>query len=216
MKIKICGINNFEDLQSCIKAGADALGFLVGLTHPAEDKLEDIRLAKSLIDRIPPFVSTVMVTHLTNEGEIVNLARCMGTTSVQINDYTEPSVLKKVCDGLKDIKIIKSVHVTGSDAIELTKAYLPFADAILLDSREGPRIGGTGKTHDWEISRKIVQESNKPVILAGGLNPGNVYEAVKKVQPFAVDVNSGVETNFRKDPAKINLFINEARRAFVT
>ena len=114
-------------MQSCIKAGADALGFLVGLTHPAEDKPEDIRLAKSLIDRVPPFVSTVMVTHLTNEGE-----RCLGTTSVQIHDYTEPYVLKKVRDGLKDIKIIKSVHVTGSDAIELTKAYLPFADAIIF------------------------------------------------------------------------------------
>lgn len=212
MKIKICGINNFEDLQNSLKAGADALGFLVGLTHPAEDKIEDLSLAKSLIDLVPPFISTVTVTHFTDENEIINLVKGLGTNAVQIHDYTEPAVLKKVRDGLKGIKIIKSIHVTGFDAIELAKEYLPFADAILLDSRDGDRIGGTGKTHDWEISRKIVQVSNKPVILAGGLNPKNIYEAVKKVRPFAVDVNSGVETNFRKDLAKMKVFINEAKR----
>ncbi len=103
-------------------------------------------------------------------------------------------------------------NVTGLDAIELAKEFLPFADALLLNSRDGSRIGGTGKTHDWEISRKIVHESNKPVILTGGLNPGNVYEAVKKVRPFAVDVNSGVETNSRKDFAKMKAFIYEAKR----
>jgi len=124
--------------------------------------------------------------------------------------------LKRVRNGLKGVKIIKSIHVTGLGAIELAKEYLPFADALLLDSRDGARIGGTGKTHDWEISRKIVRESNKPVILAGGLSPDNVYQAVKKVRPFAVDVNSGVETNLRKDPAKMKVFINEAKRASVT
>lgn len=212
MRAKICGINNIEDVNVALKAGADALGFLVGITHLAEDKIskED---AKDLISNLPPFISTVAVTHLTSVDAIVDMVKYLGVTTVQIHDYIPPQEVKQVRDLLPGVKIIKAVHVMAEDSIEIARSFEPYVDALLLDSRTKDRLGGTGMTHDWNISAKIVQEVKKPVILAGGLTADNVYEAVKKVKPYGVDVNSGVETGNRKDYVKVSKFIADALRA---
>lgn len=201
-----------EDVNVSIKAGADALGFLVGITHLAEDKISNEE-AKQIIKMLPPFVSTVAVTHLTKVNDIIELVRFLGVTTVQIHDYIPPDDVRIIKESLKSIKVIKAVHVMETDSIEIAKSFEPFVDAILLDSRTKDRIGGTGITHDWNISERIVKEVKRPVILAGGLTADNVYEAVNKVRPFAVDVNSGVETDNRKDFQKVSKFILESKAA---
>ena len=103
--------------------------------------------------------------------------------------------------------MIKAINVTDGSAVEQAKVYEPFSDMILLDTKSGRRIGGTGKTHDWNISKKIVEQIDVPVVLAGGLNPENIKEAVKKVMPFGIDANSGLEhKDGSKDLEKVRKF----------
>ena len=211
MRSKICGINSLEDVNVVLKSGAHALGFLVGITHLAEDKVSNEE-AKTLIEGLPPYVSSVAVTHLTNVNEIIELVKYLGVTTVQIHDYIPPEAVKVVRDMLQCVKIIKAVHVVDEDALAVAKSFVPYVDAILLDSRTNERLGGTGMTHNWNISAKIVQAVKKPVILAGGLTSDNVYEAVIKVKPFGVDVNSGVETKYKKDFLKVSKFISNAAK----
>lgn len=212
MRAKICGISNSEDAKIALQAGADALGFLVGITHLAEDKISKEK-AKDIILSLPPFVSTVAVTHLTDVNKIVDLVLYLGVTTVQIHDYIAPEEVKRVRDMLPGVKIIKAVHVMQEDSIAIAQSFTPYVDALLLDSRTKDRLGGTGLTHDWNISERIVNEVNRPVILAGGLNADNVYDAVKKVKPFGVDVNSGVESDNKKDFDKVSRFILNAKKA---
>jgi phosphoribosylanthranilate isomerase len=212
MRIKICGINNIHDAKLAIKAGTDALGFLVGITHLAEDKVSNDE-AKNIIKELPLFVSTVAVTHFTDYEEVINLVKFLNVTTLQIHDYIEPYKVKIISQTLPGVKIIKAIHVMDDNSILSAKKFEPYVDAILLDSRTKDRLGGTGITHDWNISAQIVNEMNKPVILAGGLNEINVYEAVRKVKPFGVDVNSGVEINSKKDFNKICKFISEAKKS---
>lgn len=213
MRTKICGIRNYEDAMVAIKAGANAVGFLVGITHVAEDKI-DKEEAFGIIRRLPPFVSTVLVTHLTDRSEIVELAKYLTVTTIQIHDYISPEDVQYVREKIPYCKIIKAVHVLDEiEALGMVRSFQQCCDALLLDSRTKERLGGTGLTHDWNISRKIVLESNIPVILAGGLTAENTYDAVKKVHPYGVDVNSGVETDGFKSYEKVRAFIYNAKKA---
>lgn len=215
MRTKICGIDTRENAIAALEAGADALGFLVGITHLAEDKITT-EAAKAIIESLPPFVSTVAVTHLRDTGKIVDMCRYLGVTTLQIHDFLPPEEVAECRRRLGGVKIIKAVHVIDSEpekTIAFAQSYVGVCDAILLDSRTADRLGGTGRTHDWDISREIVRSTSVPVILAGGLTADNVYAAVRKVRPFGVDVNSGVETDTRKDPQKMKAFIEAAKRA---
>ena len=215
MRTKICGINTWENAKVAVDCGADALGFLVGITHLAEDKIE-IEDAKEIITKLPPFVSTVAVTHLQNAKDIIELCRYLNVTTLQIHDYISPGEVDYCKKQLPNIKIIKAVHVINNDklkTIEIAHSFENVSDALLLDSRTVERLGGTGITHDWNISSEIVKQIKIPVILAGGLTPDNVYDAVIKVKPFAVDVNSGVEINGNKDSLKVCDFILNAKKA---
>lgn len=212
MKAKICGINTWENAKIALDCGADALGFLVGITHLAEDKI-NVEDAKVIIDKLPPFVSTVAVTHLQDTDKIIEMCKFLGVSTLQIHDYISPEEVAACKRNLPGVKIIKAVHVIdGNKAGTIAMAHLfeAVADALLLDSRTAERLGGTGITHDWNISWEIVCEMNIPVILAGGLTDKNVFDAVTKVRPYAVDVNSGVETNGNKDAEKVRQFISNA------
>lgn len=213
MRVKVCGIRNWEDASTAVEAGADAVGFLVGITHLAEDKI-DSDSAKAVIQRLPPFVSSVLVTHLTNSDEILELANFLNVTTIQIHDYIPPEQVLYVKRQLPKCKIIKAVHVSGeAETLELTQSFQKSCDALLLDSRTKDRLGGTGLTHDWNISRKVVERSALPVILAGGLTHENVYQAVEKIRPFGVDANSGIETDGWKDAGKVRRFVLNAYKA---
>lgn len=214
MRTKICGIRNLADAQVAIESGANAVGFLVGITHLAEDKIskED---AKDIIAVLPPFVSTVMVTHLTDKEDIVEMAKYLHVNTIQIHDYIPPKDVLFVKDSLPFCKIIKAIHIIDEkQALKMVEDFEGVCDALLLDSRTEDRLGGTGMTHDWNISRLIVEKSKIPVILAGGLTDNNVYDAVKKVNPYGVDVNSGVENEGWKSFDKVSKFVIEAERAY--
>ena len=160
MKAKICGINTWANAKIALDCGADALGFLVGITHLAEDKIE-VADAKKIIEKLPPFVSTVAVTHLQDPKKIVDMCKFLGVTTLQIHDYICPEEVAVCRQELPEVKIIKAVHVIDGDkagTIEMAHSFEKVADALLLDSRTAERLGGTGKTHDWNISKEIVKE----------------------------------------------------------
>lgn len=214
MKIKICGIKNSTDIKAALEAGADALGFLVGITHVAEDKVEFYQ-ARRMIMTLPPSVSSVMVTHLTDKKEIVEMAKYLYADIVQIHDYISPEDVQFVKTQLPHCEIIKAIQVSDeAQTLKMVHTFEDVCDALLLDSKTEDRLGGTGIIHDWNISAKAVEASKIPVILAGGLNEDNVYEAILKVKPHGVDVNSGVERFHIKSFERTSRFVSEAKRAF--
>lgn len=219
MRVKICGIRSEADLAVATDAGADALGFLVGLTHVSEDKLDPVE-ARGLIRRVPPFVQAVLVTHLVEAREIVDLAIYLGAEVVQLHGEMTDDEVRAVRELLPLATLVRAVHVTPRATVADLRTHVvamaALVDGVLLDSRTAERLGGTGQTHDWSVSRQVVEASPVPVILAGGLTPRNVDAAVTSVRPFAVDVNSGVETSTGdKSVQKCADFVQAARSAVV-
>ena len=212
MRVKICGTATFADLDCAVAAGADAVGFLMGITHVTQDAVTP-ETAAAMVATLPPFIVPVAVTHLTKPSDlirIVELARC---TTLQIQDVVTPDDIAEVREALPYLRIMKAVHVMDESAIATVKYFSDTADAILLDTRTADRIGGTGITHDWNISAKIVKECSCPVILAGGLTPENVTEAIIRVRPYAVDVHTGVKKNGVRDAERTRAFVTNARTA---
>ena len=196
MRVKICGIRRVEDALAAVDVGADAVGCLVGLDYATPDRV-DPQSARAIFAALPPFVSRVLVTHRTGLAEVTALMRESGATVAQLHGDFPLVAISALREALPYATIVKSVHVTGDDTIAAALVAARSADAVLLDTIARGRIGGTGKTHDWAISAQIRAASEKPVILAGGLNPENVAEAIAQVRPFAVDVNSGTRTEAR-------------------
>ena len=146
--------------------------------------------------------------------ETVLLAKELGVTTIQLHGDTTPQEAKEVRRELPYMKLYKAIHVTRIEAIQNAETYADVVDAVILDTINVStnQVGGTGQTHDWSISAQIVKGLSIPVILAGGLNPDNVAEAIKQVQPFAVDVNSGVKNaDGYKDFEKLKSFIERAK-----
>lgn len=198
-----------------INYGADAIGLLVGQKHSSTDFI-DSDTAKEIVEALPPFCASVLVTHLIDPKEIIDLATDIGVTTIQLHGDSTPDDAQTIKNGLPYIKLYKAIHVTDEGSIENGRDFLPYVDAILLDTANPStgQVGGTGMTHDWSISKRIVQAYDKPVILAGGLNPENVAEAIKMIEPFGVDVNSGTKgTNDYKDAGRVKDFIYNAKLA---
>ena len=211
MIIKVCGIQNTEEAAGAVIAGANTLGFLIGVPEYVEDKITPEK-AKQIIESVPESVRTVMVTHLLHVSEIVKIVKLTGVNTVQIHNQLDIEGINQIRQELIKIEIIKTIHVSDNTAVEEAKIYEPHTDMILLDTKVKDRIGGTGKTHDWNISRQIVEDLNIPVILAGGLNPQNIGEAITSVKPSGVDANSGLENeNGFKDFEKIRLYASKAK-----
>lgn len=213
--LKICGLRTEHEARAAIAAGATALGMLVGLTHLAEDEASEAE-ARHLVSALGPGPTMVLVTHLLDPAAIAALAARIGVSTIQVHGDVPPDGLRTLRALAPDARLIKAIHVTGPDAVAQAKAFAPLADALLLDSRDADRLGGTGRTHDWTISRRIVDAvAPVPVILAGGLTPDNVATAIATVRPAGVDVNSGVEDpTGAKDPARMRAFISASQAAF--
>ncbi|MDU9376342.1 N-(5'-phosphoribosyl)anthranilate isomerase [Methanocorpusculaceae archaeon Sp1] len=215
MKVKICGTGSPNDLACAVAAGADAVGFLMGITHVTQDAVSCAEAA-SMIATLPPFIEPVAVTHLQKPTDLIRIARESHCTTLQIQDMVSLEDIAEVREALPYLRIIKAVHVMDASAVDAAKYFAETADAILLDTRTADRIGGTGIVHDWGISAKIVEESRVPVILAGGLTPENVAEAVHRVRPYAVDVHSGVKKDGVRNAARTLAFVANARTAALT
>ncbi|HEY2763536.1 MAG TPA: phosphoribosylanthranilate isomerase [Pseudonocardiaceae bacterium] len=187
-RVKICGIRSKSDLKIAVDSGADAVGFINGVTHRSEDALVPGEAAE-LVAAAPPYVSTVLVTHLEHAGQILELAEALGVDTVQVHGLVGIEVLREVFSrSYGRFRITRPVHVTGEKSVPDALRVVGACHAVHLDSRTMDRLGGTGRTHDWSISHKIVEMLAPlavPVILSGGLRPENVVDAVKVVRPFA-------------------------------
>jgi phosphoribosylanthranilate isomerase len=193
-RVKICGIRDYADLTAALDAGADAVGFLVGQLHPSTDFVE-LSLARQLAQAVPPFVATVLVTHEQDLVAIALFGETVPTQYIQLHSDLSPEQLAIARERLRPRMVIGKVSVEDESSVRRALEISPVVDAVLLDSinRSTGQVGGTGLTHDWTISSQIRRRIDRPVILAGGLNPNNVREAIEAVRPAAVDVNSGVE-----------------------
>ena len=212
-RVKICGIRSMADMQLAVRCGADAIGVLVGQLHSSPDFIP-ASLANEICVGTPPFVTTVLVTHITDPDAVRALAESVHSSAVQLHSDLDLPVLDELRRALSPRKVIAKITVEDSSAIERARELDHQGDAILLDSinRNTGQVGGTGIPHDWEISSQIVQQVSTPVILAGGLSPANIRKAIRQVQPWAVDVNSGVRNNTGfKDGNLIRAFIEGSK-----
>ncbi len=217
MRVKICGIKNEKELETAVSAGADAVGFMVGQRHPSQDFILPGTAAR-LASLLPPFVSPVLVTHLTEPDAVMELVDQTLITTLQLHGGSRPEQIIPLLEYLEGAgKLILAVHVTAPGEFTPDPAlYYEKVNAILLDSMDPAtgRVGGTGRTHDWNTSARLAAASPRPVILAGGLNPDNVAEAIRRVHPFAVDVNSSLKGfGGELDPRISAAFVRNAKNA---
>lgn len=207
-RVKICGLTREEDLQAAVDAGADAVGTItdVPVETPREIEPSD---AADIVAAAPPFVSTTLVVVPESAGRAVELAQAIKPDAIQLYGEFEASDVRFV-RAETGAKVIPALDY---DERERALDYDEAADAILLDSTEDG-AGGTGETGDWEATRDLVDDLDSPVVLAGGLTPENVAEAVRTVEPYAVDVASGVESaGGEKDEAAVRAFVRNAKQA---
>jgi phosphoribosylanthranilate isomerase len=214
-RVKICCISSKHEAMLAIKQGADALG-LVGAMPSGPGIISDALIA-SIAKVIPPPVASFLLTSEQSTKNIIAHVSRTGTNTVQIVDeLTEGSYLE-IKHALPLLKLVQVIHVRNRLSIEEAQHNARFVDALLLDSGtplgKVKVLGGTGTTHNWQLSREIVEAVNIPVFLAGGLNALNVQEAIATVKPFGVDVCSGVRTDGKLDKLKLAAFINAVRTA---
>lgn len=204
----MCGNRTLGDLKAA--EGADAVGFVVA--SPGSRRSIPPRIAKSLVARVPPFVQSVLVTRETGPARLAALQGAVGAEALQVHGLrgaAEARAVRKAVQG----RLVLAVGVRGAEALARARALEPHCDAVLLDTA-GPsgQTGGTGKPHDWHLSARIARALDKPVVLAGGLTPENVAEAVSVVRPYAVDVSGGVEGPRGKSRARVRAFLEAVRR----
>lgn len=214
-RIKICCIQNVEEARLAIRYGANLIGLVSEMPSGpgviSEEKIAQIAAA------MPPGVTTVLLTSRTDAASIIEQQRRTGVGVIQLVDRVLSAERRTLRDALLGIKLIQVVHVMNKTAIDEAMSVATEVDAILLDSGNPDAavksLGGTGLEHDWTVSRQIVEEVKIPVILAGGLRPDNVAEAVSRVRSFGVDVCGGVRTDGRLHEGKLSAFIRAVREA---
>lgn len=211
-RIKICCISSIGEARLAIKNGASAIG-LVGHMPSGPGVISDALIAE-IARYAPPAVSTFLLTSETTPEGIISHCRRTCTNTVQLVDKPEPGVYETIRNTLPYIKIVQVIHVIDEKSVAQAIHISPYVDALLLDSGN-PNLaikvlGGTGKVHNWQLSRKIVETVSKPVFLAGGLNADNVSDAISMVQPYGIDLCSGVRTNGMLDEKKLQHFMKNA------
>jgi len=209
LRIKICCIQSVAEMELAVRYGADAVGFVSAMPSGLGPISEE--LIAELIPAVPAGVASFLLTSRRSAVAIADQVRRLGPTTVQIVDRPEAGCRAALSRLLPSLGIVQVVHVTGPEAMAAAVAAAPEADAILLDSGNPAlavkQLGGTGRTHDWAVSRRIRDAVGVPVWLAGGLTPGNVARAIEGVRPFGVDVCSGVRTNGKLDEEKLARFV---------
>ncbi|MDA0841687.1 MAG: phosphoribosylanthranilate isomerase [Planctomycetota bacterium] len=215
MRIQLAGISNLEDALAAIDAGVDSLGFTLRLPKGPHNGLED-EGARDIIHQLPPFASPTLITYIDTGLEAADLCDYLGIRIIQLHGEIDQFEVARLRGLRPGIKTIKSIIMKDESAIDEANDWQERVDAFLLDTFDPAtgKTGATGMTHDWEISRRLVHEISRPVILAGGLNPDNVGEAIRIVRPWGVDSHTGVENEdgtFSKERAIA--FVNAARHA---
>ncbi len=212
MKVKICGLTSKEDATWAINYGADLLGVNFSKESPRHMSLN---MAEKWVTQLPSFANVIGVFVNADEKEIVKHASKLKLKGIQLHGDETPEAVTFLKNALKvaglSPYIIKAIRVKGEESLVNLADYVGIADYLLLDAFVPGEPGGTGTRFNWDLALKA-KEAGLPIFLAGGLNPDNIKEAVKKVLPFGVDVASGVEKSVRKkDPEKIKKFVQGAK-----
>ena len=214
-RIKICCISNIHEAMTAIRSGVSAIGLVAEMPSgpgPIPDEL-----IRQIAAATPPPVATFLLTSRTSAKGIIEHHRRTNTNTIQIVDALSEGTYEDLRIAMPYVKIVQVIHVVSEASIEEAVRISASADAILLDSGNPnlkvKELGGTGRVHNWNLSRRIREQVSCPVFLAGGLNPDNVRNAIETVEPFAVDVCSGVRTNGLLDEKKLERFISEVSRA---
>lgn len=214
-RVKICCISSVEEAVQAVRYGASALGLVSAM--PSGPGVISDELAREIAWQTPPPIASFLLTSRQNASSIIEQQRYVRANTLQIVDRLTHGTYRDLREALPGIKLVQVVHIQGEESIEEAARLEPEVDAILLDSGDQrlkvKLLGGTGRTHDWSISRRIVLAVRKPVFLAGGLKPENVRDAVEQVEPFGLDVCSGVRTNGKLDERKLAAFF-EAVNSF--
>ena len=209
-KVKICCISSISEAKLAMSYGASAIG-LVGRMPSGPGPIED-ELIKSIAVTIPPPIATFLLTCETSALQIIDHHKRTLTNTIQLVDELPKEDYAIIKEAIPAIKLVQVIHVIDEGSVEDAIKVSKHVDAILLDSGNPKlavkELGGTGRVHDWKLSRKIIESIQVPVFLAGGLNSENVRSAIDEVQPYGVDVCSGVRTNGDLDEKKLDAFFN--------
>lgn len=206
--VKVCCIADLDEARLAIGAGASAIGLVSAMpSGPGPIPEETIT---AIAAAVPYPTETFLLTCLTDAEAIAEQQRRCGTTAVQLVDAVAEAELRLLRRLLPTTRLVQVIHVAGPEAVDEARAAAPLVDTLLLDSGN-PRLavkelGGTGRVHDWDTSRRIVESVGVPVLLAGGLNPGNAREAFERVLPAGLDVCSGLRPNGRLDADRLRGF----------
>lgn len=207
-RVKICCIASVEEARAAVECGASAVGLVSEM--PSGPGVISEELIAEIAARVPPPVATFLLTCRQDAPSIVEQQRRCRVNTIQLCDRVPREVYGELRAGLPGVSLVQVVHVRGEESVEEALMAAPHADALLLDSGNQAlavkELGGTGRTHDWRLSRRIRDSVSVPVFLAGGLRPENVAEAVETVRPFGLDVCSGVRTDGRLDAGKLKRF----------
>jgi len=208
-RVKICCISSVEEARLAFRAGASALGLVSAM--PSGPGVIGEEVIAQITDAAPPGVATFLLTCLTDVGAIVAQQRRCRANTLQLVDRVPAGAHRRLREALPGIKVVQVIHIGGDESVAEAVAVAPEVDALLLDSGNPTlsvkELGGTGRVHDWDVSRRIREAVAVPVWLAGGLGPANVREAIGRVGPFGVDLCSGVRTDGRLDAAKLTSFM---------
>lgn len=214
-RVKICCISTVEEAALAVACGASALG-LVSAMPSGPGVIGEDRIAE-IAATVPPPIATFLLTSKQDVEEIVAQQRRCRTNCLQLCDCLTSGAHADLRRALPGIKIVQVIHVTGPGSVDEALAVAPSVDAILLDSGNPAlavkELGGTGRSHDWTLSRQIREQLSIPIFLAGGLNSTNVAHAMRSVAPFGLDLCSGVRTNGKLDSEKLLTFFDAAHRA---
>ncbi len=207
-RIKICCIGSIEEARLAISCGASAIG-LVGRMPSGPGPISDT-LIREIARSVPPPIATFLLTSETSVDEIVRHHQRTNTSTIQLVDALSRGTYAQLRAVVPSTKIVQVIHVLGPQSVDEAAEVSLHVDAILLDSGNPKlsikELGGTGRVHDWSLSRRIRDVAHCPVFLAGGLRPDNVKEAIELVEPFGVDVCSGVRSNGLLDRRKLEQF----------
>lgn len=208
-RLKVCCISSIEEAQIATQMGVHALG-LVGEMPSGPGVITDDAIQR-IAQIVPPGVASFLLTSRTAAQDIISHQKLTGTNTLQLVDALTEGTHTEIKQALPGIKIVQVIHVLGEHTIDEALAAAETADALLLDSGNPNQtvkvLGGTGKTHNWKVSRQIVAQSRVPVFLAGGIRSHNVRQAIEEVQPYGIDVCTGVRTEGKLDPVKLEAML---------
>jgi phosphoribosylanthranilate isomerase len=206
--VKVCCIASFDEARLAVSAGASALGLVSAMPSGPGPIPEE--LIADIAARVAAPTETFLLTALTDAEAIAEQHRRCGTTALQLVDHVPETELIRLRRLVPGVRLVQVIHVQGVHSVEEARASAPLVDTLLLDSGNPglavKELGGTGRVHDWAHSRRICETAGVPVLLAGGLHPGNARAAIEQVRPSGLDVCSGLRTEGRLDPHKLSSF----------